>query len=143
MSALFATPTRPTGTAGTPDLHLGQAVHVNSRAAWLPATVTSIAHTRIGVTYRTAQPRPLGDAVAPWVVRPANGVRLQPVHALRTGDEVVAFDGTIHTVASVWQGCDGWYVVGYTDGEHASVPPGAILRLSDPTPQVTVDGLPV
>ena len=28
-----------------PDLFPGQAVHVNARAAWLPATVISVAHT--------------------------------------------------------------------------------------------------
>jgi hypothetical protein len=140
MSTLFATPGLPSRTT---DLHLGQTVHVNTRAAWLPATITSIAHTSIGVTYHATLASPLGDAAAPWVVRPADGIRLQPVHALCAGDDVVAFDGTVHTVASVWQARDGWFVVGYINGEHATLPPGAILRLTDPTPHVTVNGLPI
>jgi hypothetical protein len=127
------------------DLHLGQAVHVNARTAWLPATITSIAHTRIGVTY-AARPRaggPLADAVAPWVVRPADGVRLHAVHELRAGDDLVAFDGTTLTVAAVWQGRDRWWVIAYTNGERATVPPNAILRLTDPTPTASVNGIPL
>lgn len=127
------------------DLHLGQAVHVNARAAWLPATVTSITHTRIGVAYRPEpQPRsPLADAVVPWVVRPADGVRLQAVHELAAGDDVVAFDGTTVTIAGVWQGRDRWWFISYTNGERATVPANAVLRLTDPTPTVTVNGIPL
>jgi hypothetical protein len=142
MPELFALSSNPLPPA---HLHLGQAVHVNARTAWLPATVTSIAHTRIGVAY-LAHPlptSPLAPAVAPWVVRPADGVRLQAVHKLRVGDDVVTFDNTPLTIDYVWQGRSGWWVIDYTNGERAKVPPRAILRLTDPTPTVTVNGLPL
>jgi hypothetical protein len=142
MPELFALPSNALPSA---DLHLGQAVHVNARAAWLPATVTSITHTRIGVAYLAhLQPSSaLADAVAPWVVRPADGVRLQFVHELRVGDDVVAFDGTALTITGVWQARDGWWVISYTNGERATVPPNAILRLTDSTPAVSVNGIPL
>jgi hypothetical protein len=132
----------PSTTAAGPvqpdQLRLGQAVHVNAHATWLPATVTSIAHTSVGVAYDAEFPHPFAGRVAPWVVRPADGIRLQHVHALRAGDEVVAFDGAIHTIAHVWQGRDRWWVIDYTSGEHAVVPPQAILRLTDPHPPASV-----
>jgi len=103
MRLLFAATT----AALAPELRPGQAVHVNARAAWLPATVTSIAHTRIGVTYHIRTTHPLSDAVAPWVVRPADGIRLCAVYAVRAGDEIVAFDGTVHTVTNTWRSRDG------------------------------------
>jgi len=78
------------------DLHIGQAVHVNARSAWLPATIVSIAHGRVGVAYHTDLPLPLARSVAPWVIRPAAGTRLQPVDRLRHGDEVDGFDGANH-----------------------------------------------
>lgn len=129
----------------SPDLHLGQAVHVNARTTWLPATVTSITRTRVGVAYgaHLQASSPFTDEVVPWVVRPADGVRLQVVHEVRAGDDVVAFDGTILTVAAVWQGNGRWWVIDYTNGERATVPPNAILRLTDPTPTVTVNGVPL
>ncbi|MEU1811052.1 hypothetical protein [Micromonospora aurantiaca (nom. illeg.)] len=142
MTPLFV----PQGTVVPPtDLHLGQAVHVNARAAWLPATVTSITHTRIGVAYGIPllAGGPLSDAVVPWVVRPADGVCLRPVHELRVGADVVSSDGTTLTVAGVWQGRDRWWVIDYTNGERATVPSKAILRLADPTPTVTVNGVPL
>ncbi|PWU52439.1 hypothetical protein DLJ47_18865 [Micromonospora sp. S4605] len=142
MTELFA----PRATVVPPtDLHLGQAVHVNARSTWLPATVISITHTRIGVAYgaQLQASSPLADAVAPWVVRPADGVRLQAVHELRVGDDVVAFDATTLTIAAVWQGRDRWWVVDYTNGERASLPANAILRLTDPTPTVSVNGIPL
>ncbi|QGN48002.1 hypothetical protein GKC29_14880 [Micromonospora sp. WMMC415] len=142
MTELFA----PRAAVVPPaDLHLGQAVHVNARTVWLLATVTSITHTRIGVAYgaQLHASSPLADAVAPWVVRPADGVRLQAVHELRAGDDVVAFDGTTLTIAAVWQGRDGWWVIDYITGERASVPPNAILRLTDPSPTVSVNGIPL
>ncbi|MGI5213308.1 hypothetical protein [Plantactinospora sp. CA-290183] len=125
------------------DLHPGQAVHVNVRTVWLPATVTSITHSCIGVDYDTHfwASGPLASSVAPWVVRPADGLRLQPVHAVRVDDDVVAFDSTPLTVAGAWQGRDRWWVIDYTTGERATVPPNAILRLVDPTPTVTVNGI--
>ncbi|ROO52760.1 hypothetical protein EDC02_7701 [Micromonospora sp. Llam0] len=142
MIPLFASQSAVTRPA---DLRLGQAVHVNARAAWLPAIVTSVTHTRVGVAYGAPLQAggQLADAVAPWVVRPADGVRLHPVHEVRVGDDVVAFDGTTLTVAGAWQGRDRWWVIDYTTGGRAIVPPGAILRLADPTPQVTVNGVPL
>jgi hypothetical protein len=123
----------------------GQAVHVNVRAAWLAATVTSISRTRIGLDYRPGTPTygPLAPAVAPWLVRPAAGVRLQAVHGLRFDDQVIAFDGTDCRVAAVWPARDRWWVIAYTHGECTAVPAGAVLRLADPTPTVTVGGIPI
>jgi hypothetical protein len=124
-----------------PDLFPGQAVHVNAHAAWLPATVISVAHTSVGISLFSTEAGVLTRAVAPWVVQPADGHRLEPVHNLRHGDDVVAADGTIHTVAAApWQGRDGWWVLTYTDGERVTLPAGAVLRLTDPTPAVTVNG---
>jgi hypothetical protein len=124
-----------------PDLFPGQAVHVNAHAAWVPATVISVAHTSVGISLFSTEAGVLTRAVAPWVVQPADGHRLEPVHNLRHGDDVVAADGTIHTVAAApWQGRDGWWVLTYTDGERVTLPAGAVLRLTDPTPAVTVNG---
>jgi hypothetical protein len=143
MTGLFAarTTTVPIAT-----FQLGQAVHVNARTAWLSATVTSIAHTGIGVAYAAqllAGGGPRARTVAPWVVRPAAGVRLRAVHLLRAGDDLLAFDGTARTVATVWRGLDRWWVIAYTNGERSAVPPQAILRLTDPTPPVSVNGIPL
>jgi hypothetical protein len=124
-----------------PDLHPGQAVHVNAHAAWLPATVICVAHTAIGISLPSAANGPLTRTVAPWVVQPADGYRLEPVGNLRHGDELVAADGTIHTVAGTpWPGRDGWWVLTYADGERVTLPAGAVLRLTDPIPAVTVNG---
>jgi len=143
MTELFV----PRQAAGppAPAPRLGQAVHVNARTAWLPATITSIMHSRVGVAYDTGPQvsSPLATVVAPWVVRPADGIRLQPAPLLRSGDDVVAFDGTMLTVAVVWQGRDRWWVIDYTNGERATVPPHTILRLTDPTPAVSVNGIPL
>jgi hypothetical protein len=123
-----------------PCLTVGQAVHVNAHAAWLPATVVSIAHTAVAITLHT-QTATRTRTVAPWVIRPADGHRLEPVHRLRHGDEVVAADGTTHTIAAVaWQGADGWWVITYASGQRAALPAGAVLRLIDTDPEVTVDG---
>jgi hypothetical protein len=124
-----------------PDLFPGQAVHINAHAAWLPATVISVAYRAIGVTLSSATAGTLTRTVAPWVVQPADGYRLEAVHRLRHGDEVVAADGTIHTVAGTpWLGRDGWWVLSYAHGERVALPAGAVLRLKDPTPAVTVNG---
>ena len=124
-----------------PDLYPGQAVHVNAHAAWLPATVISVAHTSVGISLCSATAGPLTRTVTPWVVQPADGYRLEPVHHLRHGDEVVAANGRIRTVAGTpWLGRDGWWLLTYTDGERVTLPAGAVLRLSDPTPAVTVNG---
>jgi hypothetical protein len=135
MSTHPLTPSLP-----RPELRPGQAVHVNARAAWLPATVVSVAHTAIGVTLSPPTGGPLTRTVAPWVVQPAEGFRLEPVHRLRIGDEVVAADGAIYTVAATWQGRDGWWLIIYATGESAAVPASAVLRLVDPTPTVTISG---
>jgi len=129
------TPHRP-----RPDLRPGQAVHVNAHAAWLPATIVSIAHTSVGISLATTAGTRT-RTVAPWVVQPADGHRLAPVHQLRHGDEIVAADGTIHLLAGPpWQGRDGWWVLTYATGERVSLPPAAVLRLTDPTPVVTING---
>ncbi|MEH1166432.1 hypothetical protein V6V47_13690 [Micromonospora sp. CPCC 205539] len=140
MTDLFASPFLPTAV-----LHVGQAVHVNARATWLPATVTSLAPARVGVDYRLAPAagRRRVDVVAPWVVRPADGVRLRPVRELRSGDDVLAFDGTTRTVAAVRPRRDYWWVISHADGAHVVVPPSAVLRLTDPTPTVSVHGIPL
>jgi len=123
-----------------PDLCLGQAVHINAHAAWLPATVVSIAHTGVGISLACTDGTRT-RTVAPWVVQPADGHRLAPVHQLRHGDEVVAADGSVHTVdGPPWQGRDSWWVLSYAGGERVSLPPAAVLRLTDPTPTVTVGG---
>jgi hypothetical protein len=112
-------------------LRLGQQVHVNARASWLPATVTSIAPVRVGVRYHIATA--LTPLVAPWLIRPAAGIRLQPVHQLAAGDQVVAYDGAIQVVTGPpWQCRDGWWVLTYNNGESAVLPPSAVLRLTDP-----------
>ena len=125
-------------------LRIGQPVHVNSRTAWLPAVITSIARTEVGVELRTAGQPPLTGVVPPWVVRPADGVRLLPVHRVSCGDQAFNFDGTTQTVAlPAWEGRDVWWFVTFTDGRRATLPAGTVLRLVDDTPQVTVNGQPI
>jgi len=125
-------------------LRIGQPVHVNARTAWLPAVVTSIARTAVGVELRACGETPLTGVVPPWVIRPADGVRLAPVQRVSCGDKVVTFDGATHTVAApAWQGRDGWWFVTFTDGQRACLPAGAVLRLVDDTPSVTVNGQPL
>jgi hypothetical protein len=115
-----------------PPLRLGQSVHVNAHAAWLPATIVSVAHTAVRVELHATAP--ITRTVARWVVQPADGFRLQPPHGLRPGDQVVDAAGTTRIVAAPpWQGGDGWWVIAYTTGEQATVPAGAILRLRDTT----------
>ncbi|MGN9912728.1 hypothetical protein ACTMTJ_34860 [Phytohabitans sp. LJ34] len=114
-----------------PMLRLGQQVHVNARASWLAATVTSIAPVSVGVRYHIATP--LAPLVAPWLIRPAAGIRLQPVHQLAAGDQVVAYDGAIQVISGPpWRGRDGWWVLTYDNGESAVLPASAVLRLNDP-----------
>jgi hypothetical protein len=126
-----------------PLLRPGQPVHVNAHAAWLPATVATVTHARIGIRVPTAAGT-LARTVAPWVVHPADGHRLAAVDQLRHGDEVAAADGRVHTVVGVpWQGRDGWWVLTYGSGETAALPPAAVLRLVDATPAVTINGRPV
>jgi hypothetical protein len=125
-------------------LRIGQPVHVNSRTTWLPAVITSLARTQVGVELRTAGQPPLTGVVPPWVVRPADGVRLLPVHRVACADQVFHFDGTTYTVAlPAWEGHDGWWFVTFTDGRRATVPAGTVLRLVDDTPRVTVNGRPI
>jgi hypothetical protein len=130
------------GPAAAPrlPLQLGQSVHVNAHAAWLPATVVSIAHTAIGIHLHTATP--ITRTVAPWVVQPADGYRLERAHRLHRGDQVADAAGTVRTIAAPpWQGSDRWWVIAYTNGEQSTLPAGAILRLLDDAPTVTVNGV--
>lgn len=137
LFAAAAAPCRPA------PLRVDQDVHVNVRAAWLAATVTSIARTRIGVAFHPMPGVPLGGAVAPWAVRAAAGIRLRPVQSLRAGDEVVAADGAVHVVAAAWPGRSGWWFVGYRTGDRGALPGSAVLRLVEPTPPVTCNGVPI
>lgn len=126
------------------DLFTGQAVHVNAHAAWLPATVVSVAHAAVGISLTGPKPAATIRTVAPCVVRPADGHRLEPVHRVRHGDEVAAADGSVHTIAGTpWRGRDGWWLLTYTNGEQVALPPGAVLRLTDPTPAVSINGAPL
>jgi hypothetical protein len=125
------------------DLRVGQAVHLNARAGWLPATITSLAPTAVGVNVHVAGQPPRHRLVDPWVLRPADGARLEPVHRLRYADPVLDYHATVHTVETVWQARGGWWIVGYTDGTQAVLPASAILRLFDDTPTVTVNGIPL
>jgi hypothetical protein len=139
MSTHPLTPSLP-----RPTFHLGQAVHVNAHAAWLPARVISVAHTGIGVSLSLPTAGPLSRTVAPWVVQPADGYRLEPIHRLRVDDEIVAADSTVRRVAAApWQGRDSWWVITYASGESTTLPAFAVLRLVDPTPTVTVAGIPL
>ena len=140
MNQLFATPVLP---SVLPRLHLGQAVHVNVRAAWLPATVRAIAAGRVAVIFETDLPTLLSGEFAPWTVRPADGLQLRPVKQLRAGEKVVAYDGTPHPVGAAWPRRDGYWTIPFADGRVGTVPAGAILRVTDPTPRVTVNGCPV
>lgn len=123
-------------------LRPGQPVHVNHRASWLNATVTSVGFRIVGVCYQnTAAPAPLADAVRPWAVRPADGAQLRAARQVAAGDQII-FGTRIRTVAAPpVECCDGWLAVTFADrGQAALVMPGAILRLVDDTPQVTVNG---
>ena len=143
MSVLFPSQSRVRLPAYR--FHCGQAVHVNIHAGWLPATVTDLTPSSVGVDYdRLPRPcGPLATQVAPWVVRPAEGARLKAVHRLSADDDVLAADNTTFRVATAWRGRDGWWVVQYTHDQHAILPPRAVLRLLDPIPTVTVRGIPL
>ncbi len=122
-------------------LRIGQPVHVNHHASWLPATVTCVATRHVGVTYHHGVPAQLADTVLPWAVRPADGAQLRPARRIATGDRVI-FGSTVRTVAAPpYNGRGGWLVLQFTDSaQPALIHPGAVLRLIDDTPQVTVDG---
>jgi hypothetical protein len=125
-----------------PQLRLGEPVHVNVHATWLPAVVTSLAPGRVGVDYQTSQPIGLGPVTTPWTVRPAAGYRLVQVRKLAAGDRIVAADGTVFTVAAPpWRGRSGVWLVEYTNGSRAVLAATAVLRVADPTPQVSVNGI--
>jgi len=115
----------------TPAFHVGQAVHVNAGAAWLSATVTSISHARIHVSYPGASSARFAGPVAPSLVRPADGARLQAVHEVHPGDEVVAFAGGLNAIRTLRRCGDGWWAIDYQGGDRAMVPPTAVLRLRD------------
>ncbi|GGL12678.1 hypothetical protein [Mangrovihabitans endophyticus] len=126
-------------------LRPGQPVHVNHHAGWLPATVTRIAARTVEVSYpaTTAAGR-LARTVRPWAVRPADGARLRPARQVTAGDQII-FGSRIRTVAAPpAQDQAGWLVLAFTDGGQAAlVLPGAVLRLLDDTPPVSVHGRPV
>jgi len=126
-------------------LRPGQPVHVNRRASWLPATVTRVGSRTVGVRYRNpAVSAPLADAVAPWAVRPADGAQLRAATSIAVGDQII-FGSRIRTVAAPpVDDRAGWLELAFTDGgQNALVMPGAVLRLVDDTPQVTVNGRPL
>ena len=130
-------------------LRIGQPVHVNLHASWLSATVTSVAPRHVGVAYHNGVAAQLADTVLPWAVRPADGAQLRPARRIATGDQVIfgsgSFGSSVRTVAAPpWKGRDGWLVLHFTDGaQPALIHPGAVLRLVDDTPQVTVNGRPL
>jgi len=125
-------------------LRIGQPVHVNHRASWLPATVTFVAARQVGVTYQTDGRSPFADTVLPWAVRPADGAALRPARRVAAGDQVIFGASTRTVAAPPWKGRDGWLVVHFTDGgQPALVHPAAMLRLVDDTPPVTVNGQPL
>lgn len=124
-------------------LRIGQPVHVNHRASWLPATVTSLAPREIGVAFHTTRPGQRANNVRPWNVRPADGALLRPARCLGTGDEVIFGASTRTVAAPPWKARDGWLLVPFTEGLPALVLPAAVLRLVDRTPQVTVNGQPI
>jgi len=75
-------------------------------------------------------------------VRPAPGYRLVQVRKLVAGDQVVAADGNVFTVAvPPWQGRSGAWLVEYTNGSRAVLAATAVLRVVDPTPQISVNGI--
>lgn len=126
-------------------LRPGQPVHVNSRASWLPATVTRVGSRTVGVSYHNpAVSASHADAVAPWAVRPAAGAQLRAATSITVGDQII-FGSRIRTVAAPPAGDrTGWLELSFTDGDqNALVTPGAVLRLVDDTPQVTVNGQPL
>lgn len=136
--------TMPGALAPHQMLRIGQPVHVNLRASWLPATVTCLTPREVGVAYQTAGPVALTDTVVPWAVRPADGAVLRPARRVIAGDEVIFGNGTRTVAAPPWKGRDGWLVVHFTDGgQPALILPGAVLRLVDRTAAVTVTGLPI
>ena len=122
-------------------LRIGQQVHVNRNASWFAATVTALTPRAVGVAY-AGGPANLTRTVAPWAVRPADGVLLRPARRLGAGDEVL-FGATVRTVAAPPRKSGGWLDIPFTDGEPARLLPGAVMRLRDTTPTVTVNGLPL
>ena len=126
-------------------LRPGQSVHVNHRACWRPATVTCVGSRTVGVRYDSPTgPAPLADAVVPWAVRLADGAQLRAARQVVAGDRVI-FGSRIRTVAAPpVDDRTGWLELSFTDrGQNALVMPGAVLRLVDDTPQVSVNGRPL
>lgn len=122
-------------------LAIGQPVHVNVRHRWFDATVHAFTRTTVDIA-PTATPSRV-HTVTPWIVRPATGARLLPVAQLGAGDQVVTFDGTTLQVAACAQTRQGWWLLTYTTGQHAVLPPHAVVRILDTTPEVTVNGQPL
>jgi hypothetical protein len=122
--------------ATTKSLAIGQTVHVNAHHRWLPATVHAV--TRTAVTVAPQHDPTRRAVVAPWVIRPADGARLTSPARLRCGDQLLTFDGRAHDIATVWRGRNGWWLITYTTGETTTVAPGAVVRIVDTQPPVTV-----
>jgi hypothetical protein len=147
----MSNPHQPQPVSALPHLqpHLllrpGQPVHVNHRASWLDATVTAVGSRTVGVRYQnTVAAVPLADTVRPWAVRPADGAQLRAARQITAGDQII-FGTRIRTVAAApVEGRDGWLMLEFTDrGQAALVMPGAVLRLVDDTPRVTINGQPL
>lgn len=123
-------------------LRPGDHVHVNHHARWLPATVTRVGARTVGVRYENpAVAAPLADAVLPWAVRPADGAQLRAATSVTAGDRII-FGSRVRTLAAPpVDDRTGWLQLSFTDGgQNALVMPGAVLRLVDDTPKVTVNG---
>ncbi len=136
MIDLFTSPAR-----STPVLRPGQAVHVNTGQTWLAATVVLTTRTRVGLQY--TDPRRASTSVPRWLVRPADRVTLQPVHRLRVGANVLAYDGTELQVVACCQRHNRWWDIYYAHGARSTVAPRSVLRVADPTPPVTIHGRPL
>lgn len=113
-------------------LRVGQAVHVNTHTAWIPATVTHLmGGSRVGV--RTQPPAgytPFAGTLARWVVQPAAGAWLCPISGVHPGHAVLAHNGQPHTVAHVRRLSTGAWLLTYRDGNQVVLPAAAILRLA-------------
>ena len=136
----------------SPALTIGQDVHVNVGPTWVAADITSITHTRIGVNFRPRTTAPSGltrrhrlaGIVAPWQVRAAHGVWLCPVHALRAGDYLVTFAGTLTGVTATWLHRNpDLRIIDLDDGERCVRRARAVLRVREDAPQVTMNGVPL
>lgn len=121
-------------------LAAGQLVHVNHRGTWLAATVRAVGGHYVAINYITRPGLPLSGAVGVWAVRPAAGVLLKRIDQIRSGDAIATYDGLPQTVTAAWPGRDRTFTIAFTGGEYTTVPAGTVLRVTDTTPRVTVNG---